>query len=144
MVADERLGVGAGQPVSPPGGVGAIATSSPLTPSFRLKRLCGRLKLNHWQRCVPHALEMRFELSGGLCVANYDQIVVLSSLATQTETRRSGSEQFTINLIRYQVHERAKSFDPNVVGKIAEPGEVVMPARIEHDVDGHAATIRVV
>lgn len=33
------------------------------------------------------------------------------------------------------MHERAGSFDPNVVRQVAELGEVVMLARIKHDED---------
>jgi len=106
VVADQRLGVGLRQPAAR-----ILAASEPLQhrPSFRFERTDCWREFNHWMRRVPHALKVRLELSGGLCVANYDQIVVLSSLATQTEIRRSGSEQLTINLVRLQMHERGQT-----------------------------------
>ena len=58
--------------------------------SFRPQSLCRRLKFDHRLRGVPHALKMGLELSGGSCIMEHDQIVVLSSLATRIESRRSG------------------------------------------------------
>jgi hypothetical protein len=94
------------------------------------------------RRSVPHALEMHLELSGGSCIMEYDQIVILPSHAAGTEIRRSCSEQLIINLVGSLGHQRPKPFEPNVVGEVAELGEVVMLARIEHDADSHAAAIR--
>jgi len=41
------------------------------------------------------------------------------------------------------VHERGGSFDPNVVRQVAELGEVVMLARIKHDEDDDATSVRI-
>ena len=87
---------------------------------------------------------MGLELSGGSCIVEHDQIVVLSSLATRIESRRSRSEQLTINFVGFHVHQRPKPFHPNVVGKVAELAEIKMLARIEDNADDHSAAVRVV